>query len=253
MVDPWIERLSEYREGELTEEERASLEEHVTGCARCTRRLETLAGLDAAVEALETPVPGADMWPAVADRIGSRRAGRRRFLRAAGMIAAAFFLGVLVGIGVAPAPAEDADGDPAGDAAEQAALDSSSRFLLVLYRTASLDEEPRAREREIAASVNRHREWARKMYERGVVELGEKLDDHGFRLDPDVGEPRDSDDRMAGMFLIRAADYERAFAVASSCPHYLEGGPISVRRIDDGRRLPYPPAAAEEPDGHRER
>ena len=42
MSDPWIDRLSDYIDGDMTPIERLELEAHLTGCAECS---ETLAGL----------------------------------------------------------------------------------------------------------------------------------------------------------------------------------------------------------------
>jgi hypothetical protein len=79
--------------------------------------------------------------------------------------------------------------------------------------------------------------WARRGREDGVVEGGEKL-----REDTDVvieragilGEipPKPAQSRLAGYFLVRAADRRAAVEIARTCPHVRYGGSIVVREIE---------------------
>src|SRR5690242_21609959 len=53
--DEQRERLSVYLDGELGAEERAALERHLPGCARCQAELADLRGVRALLRALSTP------------------------------------------------------------------------------------------------------------------------------------------------------------------------------------------------------
>ena len=70
MTDQWTDRLSEYLDGELLTGERAALEEHLIGCAACRATLSELRRVVARAQALDDTPPAADLWPAIARRIG---------------------------------------------------------------------------------------------------------------------------------------------------------------------------------------
>jgi anti-sigma factor RsiW len=76
MADPWMERLSEYLDGELAEDARAQLEVHLAGCPACREALEGLRGVVARAQALEDRPPAAQLWSAIAERIGAGARGR---------------------------------------------------------------------------------------------------------------------------------------------------------------------------------
>ena len=71
MSDRWMDRLSDYLDGELPEEERVALEAHLDGCAECTATLEDLTRVVRRARALESSPPLHDLWPAIAQRIGA--------------------------------------------------------------------------------------------------------------------------------------------------------------------------------------
>jgi hypothetical protein len=75
--DPWIDRLSEYVDGELPRHERDALESHVTDCPRCAVTLAALRAVVARAQSLEDLPPAEDLWPGIAARIAPA-AGRRR-------------------------------------------------------------------------------------------------------------------------------------------------------------------------------
>jgi len=85
MTDRWMDRLSEYLDGTLAPAEREALETHLADCAACTATLAELRRVVARARALDDRAPAADLWPAIAARIGdrgsvlpfTRRAGRR--------------------------------------------------------------------------------------------------------------------------------------------------------------------------------
>jgi hypothetical protein len=67
--DPWVDRLSEYLDGELTPPERAALEMHLGACAACTETLEALRAVVIHARTLEDPPPAEDLWPGIATQI----------------------------------------------------------------------------------------------------------------------------------------------------------------------------------------
>ena len=69
MTDTWNDRLSEYLDGELTPDERTSLEAHLATCRECTDTLAELRAVVARAGALVPRAPETDLWPAVAERI----------------------------------------------------------------------------------------------------------------------------------------------------------------------------------------
>jgi len=71
MSDQWMDRLSEYLDGELTAPERRELEAHLGECGECSRTLEDLRDIVGQAEALEDRPPTADLWAGIAERIGA--------------------------------------------------------------------------------------------------------------------------------------------------------------------------------------
>jgi len=82
----WTDRLSDYLDGELSDQERRAVATHVAGCLECSRTLDELRAVVERARTLAPAEPSADLWKAVADRIaadGERPVGsfgtRRRF------------------------------------------------------------------------------------------------------------------------------------------------------------------------------
>jgi anti-sigma factor RsiW len=73
MTDIWIDRLSDYIDGELTPADRAALEAHLAGCRDCANALTELREVVARAAALTPRPPGADLWPGVESRIDAPR------------------------------------------------------------------------------------------------------------------------------------------------------------------------------------
>ena len=71
MTDQWTDRLSEYLDGELLTGERTALEQHLLGCEACRATLAELRRVVARAQALDDTPPAADLWPAIARRIGA--------------------------------------------------------------------------------------------------------------------------------------------------------------------------------------
>jgi anti-sigma factor RsiW len=73
------ERLDDYVDGTLSEGEFQELELHLAACADCRAAEEGLRRLLATAAALpREKAPGRDLWPEVAERLGSRAWGGRR-------------------------------------------------------------------------------------------------------------------------------------------------------------------------------
>jgi anti-sigma factor RsiW len=71
MSDQWMERLSEYLDGELSDGERIALEAHLQGCGECAAVLADLRQVVARAQMLENETPPRDLWPVIAQRIGA--------------------------------------------------------------------------------------------------------------------------------------------------------------------------------------
>jgi hypothetical protein len=108
MHDPWIDRLSEYLDGELDAADRAALEQHIAACDVCTATLVELRAVIAAAAAAPRDVPPVtDLWTGIAARIGAAEttlrpigAPRRYTFSAAQLAAAAVLLVAISGTAV---------------------------------------------------------------------------------------------------------------------------------------------------------
>lgn len=67
----WSERLSEYRDGELSSSERATCEAHLAGCPECRTALEELQLVTSLAQADADVFPANDLWPGILARIAS--------------------------------------------------------------------------------------------------------------------------------------------------------------------------------------
>jgi anti-sigma factor RsiW len=70
MKDQWTDRLSAYLDGELAPAERTTLDAHLASCDGCRTTLDELRRVVTNARALDDRPPSADLWPAVAARIG---------------------------------------------------------------------------------------------------------------------------------------------------------------------------------------
>src|SRR5256712_13026733 len=103
MTDQWTDRLSEYLDGELTSPERTAFEAHLASCDACRTTLDELRRVVTNARALDDRPPAADLWPAVAARIGlsarskTRPVVRRVFLTLPQLAAPSVALALLLG------------------------------------------------------------------------------------------------------------------------------------------------------------
>ena len=154
---------------------------------------------------------------------GLLRRPRRRFGAALALAASVltFAGGLAIGrFGGETVPAPPADGRP--------------RFALFLYEGPEYDQPaPGGMDQRVQEYVA----WASAERTDGTVEGGEKLKDGAdVAIEPDrstgaVPSPP-VESRLAGYFLIRAADQHSALQIARSCPHVRYGGRIVVREIE---------------------
>jgi anti-sigma factor RsiW len=69
--EEWTDKLSDYLDGELPDEERRAVDAHVRGCAECTAVLEDLERVIARAQGVASAPrpPAADLWAGIAARI----------------------------------------------------------------------------------------------------------------------------------------------------------------------------------------
>ncbi len=72
MNDPWIDRLSDFLDGELSPDLAGDLEAHLEECAECTRVLEALKSIKREAASLSDIPPDQDLWPAIRAQLPAR-------------------------------------------------------------------------------------------------------------------------------------------------------------------------------------
>lgn len=73
LPDPWIDRLSEYLDGELDGADRGALEAHLESCANCRSTLESLRRVTARAATLTDRAPATDGWAQLRSSIEGKR------------------------------------------------------------------------------------------------------------------------------------------------------------------------------------
>ncbi|HET9370870.1 MAG TPA: zf-HC2 domain-containing protein [Vicinamibacterales bacterium] len=216
--------------GELPAERRADLESHLATCARCRDELAFLRAAQTRLRSLSEAIQADAPERVVTARVVAAAAmpsatpvRRRTFIAAA----AGFVVGASGGAGVmwrrtartAPSPTADANG---------------AVFMLLLQELVSerlaLAPEP-LRERSRAMS-----DWMARLRREGRFVGGQRLRDEPGRIVAATGvqdrvgrvEPGEL---MSGFFLVRAASYDEATAVAATCPIVSFGGRVVVRQL----------------------
>ncbi len=82
MNDLWTNRLSEYIDGDLDNEERVALEAHLAACGSCYATLAELRQVVARAQSLKDSSPPTDLWPDIRARLTpGRRPGVERARR----------------------------------------------------------------------------------------------------------------------------------------------------------------------------
>ena len=79
MHEEWTDQLSEYLDGELSNDERDAVDTHLRECAACTAVLNDLKRVVAMAQSSDARPPQADLWAGIAGRIeaGASDAGTR--------------------------------------------------------------------------------------------------------------------------------------------------------------------------------
>src|SRR5262249_42728346 len=72
----WTDRLSDYLDGELSDEDHRAVATHVHECVACARTLDELRAVIEHAQALPPTAPSASVWRGVADRIAAPGATR---------------------------------------------------------------------------------------------------------------------------------------------------------------------------------
>jgi len=216
------EELSAWIDGDLLPDESAAIERHVAACAECGRSVRELRAVVAAAGELGVSEPEADLWPRLERRLTGSRP--RPWITMLVGLAAGLLLSWALDLRRSTGPTE-----PATEA-------TGERFVLVLHESPELlaDASPE----EIAAVVDRYRNWADDLGSRGKLEGGEKLANaEGRWLRDENGtttvEAREQRGGLGGFFVIRAVDYDEAVAISRTCPHLEYGGWIELRRIEE--------------------
>jgi len=113
-----------------------------------------------------------------------------------------------------------------------------ANFLLLLHQTPTsfrnLSPE------EIQKILGSYIAWRESLVKQNKMRGGEKLtDDGGRRLRIQSGKVSvtdgpysESQEILGGFFMIEAANYDEAVAIAQTCPHLVDGKWIEVRQVD---------------------
>ena len=75
--DRWIDRLSEYLDGEMKPAERQRLEAHLVECAACSVALAELREVVARARTLDDAPPPVDLWPGIEAQLTPRASAAR--------------------------------------------------------------------------------------------------------------------------------------------------------------------------------
>lgn len=89
--------------------------------------------------------------------------------------------------------------------------------------------------------VKEYGHWAEQMGKEGKLAGGEKLTEEGGRVITGKGAKAvvtdgpyaETKEVLGGYFIVNAASYDEAVAIARSCPHAKYGASTHVRRIDE--------------------
>ena len=115
--------------------------------------------------------------------------------------------------------------------------DPRSRFALLLYEDAAF--RPTVSHRALVAEYSA---WADSLRRLNALVMGEELDledaavfvRSGSAVTVSPGDVESVAGSLTGLFIVRAASGEEAFALARQCPHLKYGGRVALRRLTDG-------------------
>jgi hypothetical protein len=95
MKDEFLEQLNAYADGELTEEERRRVEEHLASCAPCRAAYEEILELKALMKEAEIPQGLSASWRMEEARTRQKKARGRRMVRRMASLVALACVGIL--------------------------------------------------------------------------------------------------------------------------------------------------------------
>jgi hypothetical protein len=226
MNDPWMERLSDYLDGQLAHDESRRLEEHLQTCDVCRATLAELRDVVACAHAAVDREPARDLWPAIATAIAgpaSRPASepdgvlplrrpaslpgpaRRRFSFSAPQLAAAALVLLSLGAGAVwllGDPRHGVDGmvrvaeQPisgtillAAHQPDAAEADQHRRLDALQIPTTSLDADVAALERSLEEMRDQLDPATIEVIERSLEAIDEALESARTALAADPGNP----------------------------------------------------------------
>jgi hypothetical protein len=111
-------------------------------------------------------------------------------------------------------------------------------FMLLLHESPAVTRD--LSPAEVQGIIDRYKAWAEGLGRSGRLRGGDKLGDGEGRVMRAAADGRpvvtdgpyaESKEVVAGYFLLEAADYDEAVALAGDCPH-LAFGTVEVRRIE---------------------
>ena len=74
--DEWTDRLSDYLDGELPDQDRRAVAAHIASCVECARTVDELRAVVEQAQGLPPAAPSTDLWSGIASRIGSAEGSR---------------------------------------------------------------------------------------------------------------------------------------------------------------------------------
>lgn len=151
-TEQWTDRLSDYLDGELTDQEQRAVAAHVAECHECAATLADLQAIVQAAGALQPVEPATDLWAGIEQRIAVLPAARpapvhgRYSLSLLQLVAASVMIALLSGWAalrvLSTPPADSMDAAPiASDGAALAAEAVPASFDDTEYDTAVADLE----------------------------------------------------------------------------------------------------------------
>jgi len=89
---------------------------------------------------------------------------------------------------------------------------------------------------QIQERMGRWFAWNNKMYEQGIVKMGEALAPGGKRISGENktvtdGPFAESKEVVGGFYVITVENYEAAVAIAQDYPDYDTGGTVEIREV----------------------
>ncbi|HEU5078551.1 MAG TPA: YciI family protein [Opitutaceae bacterium] len=132
-------------------------------------------------------------------------------------------------------------------------LEPTSPYLLI-FRDTSPDLYRALSPEERVALLNRWRAWAHQLKDTGKLVQGSPLADEGRVVKGPRGRHvvdgpyAESKEEIVGYFLVNAADFEEATAIAGECPGLPHGMVVEIRPLADccavSRTLEVPSASS---------